>query len=284
MLIREPAGQPAGTHDADQAAHLEVGCLKGREAKDAAHKTRHQQDEHHNAAREHPGDEHGDPDAEARGLDNFFERELGKRLAFAHLLEDRRFLKEAAQINRDQTEDAADHERNAPGPVGKFRRRVDEVHQERNEGTEQNAAGDATREKADKGVLVAGRCVFMNEDPSARQFAADRDALANSNENQKERSSITDRFVRRNYREREGRDDHQRNREHEHVLSAELVAEVSHHDAAERAGEITGGKSAVSVQHGPELTDPCGEEVLGNNLREEEHDDEVVKLQDPAER
>ena len=73
-------------------------------------------------------------------------------------------LKEAAQINRDQTEDAADHERNAPGPVGKFRRRVDEVHQERNEGTEQNAAGDATREKADKGVLVAGRCVFMNED------------------------------------------------------------------------------------------------------------------------
>ena len=28
-------------------------------------------------------------------------------------------------------------------------------------------------EKADKGVLVAGRCVFMNEDPSARQFAAD---------------------------------------------------------------------------------------------------------------
>ena len=131
---------------------------------------------------------------------------------------------------------------------------------------------------------MAGRCVFMNEDPSARQFAADRDALANSNENQKERSSITDRFVRRNYREREGRDDHQRNREHEHVLSAELVAEVSHHDAAERAGEITGGKSAVSVQHGPELTDPCGEEVLGNNLCEEEHDDEVVKLQDPAER
>ena len=28
---------------------------------------------------------------------------------------------------------------------------------------------------------------------------------------------------------------------------AELVAEVSYHDAAERAGEITGGKSAVKV-------------------------------------
>ena len=58
---------------------------------------------------------------------------------------------------------------------------------------------------------------------------------------------------------------------------------MRHDDAAERTGKVAGSKGAVGVEERPEFTDSCGEEMLGNNLRKEEDDDEVVKLEDAPE-
>ena len=207
--VGQNAGEHAGGDDRDNAGHLQVGGLNRRELEQAAREARHHQNEDDDAARENPGDNEGEVDPETRGAEHFGERELGKRLALAHLLEDRRFLKEAAQVDRDQAEDAAEHEGNAPCPVGEFRLRVDRVHREGDDGAQENAARHAGRQNADELVLVALRRMFLNEDPGAGKLTANRDALADSNEYEEDRRSITNRFIGRNHRQREGRNDHQ---------------------------------------------------------------------------
>ena len=129
-----------------------------------------------------------------------------------------------------------------------FRLRVDKVHRKGHNAAQQNAGRHGARQDAEIRVLLARVRVLMNKDPGPREFPADCDTLADTHKDEQQGRRVADRFIGRHDRQRKGRDDHQRNREHEHVLAAEAVTEVRHHDAPERTCEVPCGKRAVGVE------------------------------------
>jgi hypothetical protein len=69
----------------------------------------------------------------------------------------------------------------------------------------------------------------------AAPLAADGEALGQPADQQQDRRHDADRRVRREQADREGRDPHHHQRDDQHLLAADAVAEVPEDDAAERA-------------------------------------------------
>ncbi len=130
---------------------------------------------------------------------------------------------------------------------------------------------------------MACRHVLGDEDPGARHFAADGRALQDAQHQQQHRRGQSDRLVSRHQAHQQRGHGHQQDRQREHLLAAEQVAEVRHDDAAQRPRQVARREDAEGLQ----LAQPVGhrrrEEQLADHRREEHEDDEVVEFERAAE-
>ncbi len=244
-----------------------------------------EKDQHHDGGGEHPAGDDRDDHAPPMAGQRLHQRDAARGFgAGADGLENRGFLQEAAQIHRDEAEDAADDEGNAPGPIEHDLRREaaidDEGHQRAEQDAEREAAGEHAAGEAD----AAGRDMFRYEDPGPRRFAADRRALRDAEEQQQDRRGVADGREGRHEADQQRRHRHEEDREHEHALAADEIAEMRHDDAAERPRDIARREDAVALKE----LEPFGrvgrEEQLADDGGEEHEDDEVVEFQRAAQR
>ena len=82
---------------------------------------------------------------------------------------------------------------------------------------------------------LPGLGVFIRHQHGATPFAAEPDALKHPEHQQRYRSPDADLGVGRNEPDKERGDAHDHQRQHEHALSTEAVAEVPEDNAAQRA-------------------------------------------------
>ena len=79
--------------------------------------------------------------------------------------------------------------------------------------------------------------MFCNQKHSATPFAADCEALHKAQEHQQDRRHDADRLVGGQAAHEEGGNTHKDDRQLQQLLTAELVAEVAEHNAADGAGD-----------------------------------------------
>lgn len=90
----------------------------------------------------------------------------------------------------------------------------------------------------------AAWCVFERDEHRADPFAPDCEALQDARSGEQQGRCDTDLVVSRQRADERRRAAHHQHRRDEHAFAAELVAEVSEDDPAERAGAVPGGKRA----------------------------------------
>ncbi|MNS82786.1 hypothetical protein D3C72_1165400 [compost metagenome] len=242
------------------------------------------QHHHDDGGRQHPGLQ---PHVHARQAvlaQHGAQRQLaGDRLAAGQFLEDRRLVQEAAQVDREQPEHAAQDEGNAPGEVVHLLRRVVAVDGHGHQRAQQDAAGDARGQRADAEAVALGRHVLAHEHPGAGHLAADGRALQHAHRQQQQGRRDADAGVGGQEADHQRGRRHQEDRQREHALAPQQVAEVRHDDAAHGPREVARREDAEGLQ----LTQPVGhvggEEQRAQHGREEDVDDEVVELERAAE-
>ncbi len=192
-------------------------------------------------------------------------------------------MQPAAQVHGDDAEDTAQQEGHPPAPLAHFGRGQALVDRGGDQGAKQDAGRQSRRERAAGDPDPTGRDVLGDERPGARHFTADGGALQDTQSQQGDGGADAEHRIGGQQTDQQGRQRHHEDAEGEHPLAADEITEVSHDDAAERAGQITGGEDA----EGLELAQPLGnigrEEQLADDDGEEDEDDEVVKLQRTAE-
>ena len=129
----------------------------------------------------------------------------------------------------------------------------------------------------------AGRRVFSDVDDRAAEFAADRQTLEDSQPDQQERRSDADRGVARQQPDQESRDAHQREGREEGDLAAHEVAEPPEQDRAQRPHDEADREGRERQQEGGRFVD-AREEMRGERARERAVEEEVVPLEQRAER
>ena len=207
---------------------------------------------------------------------------FGQGLAQLQLGEHRGFVQPAAQVHREQAEHAAQQERDPPGVIRDLHRGVEAVDRRGDQRTQQ----DARRQTAGQGAAgvtdMPLRDVFGNEDPGARHFTANRRALDHPHQQQQDRRPHADLRISRQQAHDQGRHRHHENAQGEHLLATQQVAEVRHHDAAQRPRQVAGGEDAEGLHQAQPLGHVRREEQLAHHRGEEHEDDEVVELQRAA--
>src|ERR1700730_12414241 len=83
-------------------------------------------------------------------------------------------------------------------------------------------------------ALLVRRCVFNRHQHRATPFAAETETLDQAAGDQQDRRPYAERVIGRQQPDRRGRNAHDEQRQIEHRLAADLVAEMTEHDAAER--------------------------------------------------
>ncbi|MNI88403.1 hypothetical protein D3C73_1457040 [compost metagenome] len=91
-------------------------------------------------------------------------------------------MQPAAQVHREQTEHAAQQERDPPGVIRHFHRGVNAVDRRGDQRTQEDARRQAAGQGAAGIADMALRYVFGNEDPGAGHFTANRRALDHSHQ------------------------------------------------------------------------------------------------------
>ena len=200
------------------------------------------------------------------------------------LLEHGRLVQETPQVHRHQAEHAAKNEGNAPGEIADFARRVVRVDGNRDQRPQQDAARDARSQRAYAEAVALGGHVLGHEDPRTGHLPADGRALQHAHRQQQKRRCNADAGAGRQQADHQRGRGHQENRQREHALAAEQVAEMGDHDAAQGTGQITRGEDAKGLQ----LAKPIGhvrrKEQPTQHGGEENKDHEVVELERAAER
>ncbi|MNN18337.1 hypothetical protein D3C81_1315440 [compost metagenome] len=203
----------------------------------------------------------------------------GERLALLELGEHGRLMQPAAQVHRADAEHAAQQERQAPAVVMQLGRREHGVHAGGHERAEQDAGGQARRERAAGVADAARRHVLRDEDPGARHLTADGRALQDAQDQQRDRRQQANRGIGGQQAHQHRRHGHQQDGQREHLLAAEQVAEVRHDDPAQRACQVTGGENTVGLKLAQPVRHGRREEQLANHGGEEDENNEVVELE-----
>ncbi len=125
--------------------------------------------------------------------------------------------------------------------------------------------------------------MFRHKDPGARYFPANRRPLQDPHQQQQYRGNNSHRCIGRQQADSQGRNGHQQNAEGEHLFASHQVAEVGHHDAAQRTRQIPGGKNAKGLHLTQPFRDISREEQRPDDSREKDENNEVIKLQRAAE-
>jgi hypothetical protein len=150
------------------------------------------------------------------------------------LLVHRRLLELHADVEADQHEHGGEQERDPPAPglevgIG-LHGRQDEQHA----GGEQVAQWNAGLRPGRPVPAAAVVAVLGRHQDRAAPLAADGEALGEPADEQQDRCRDADRRVCRQQADREGRDPHHHQRDDQHLLAADAIAEVPEDDAAER--------------------------------------------------
>ncbi|EEF27314.1 conserved hypothetical protein [Ricinus communis] len=242
------------------------------------------QDHHHNAGRQHPGQQHGHGDGRAVVAQHGLERHFGRqRLASRHVGKHRRLMQPAAQIHGTETKHPAQQERPAPGAGQHLGRLPDGVEARGHQRAKQDAEGQAGGQHAAGVAGVARRHVLGHEHPGAGYLAAHRRALQHAHQQQQQRGGQADAGVGRQQADGQRRHGHQQDRQREHALAAQQVAKVRHDDAAQRPHHVAGGEDAEGLQGAQPFRHLGREEQLADGVGEEDENDEIVEFQRAAE-
>jgi hypothetical protein len=193
-------------------------------------------------------------------------------------LEDRALGNAHADEHADDHEHRTRHEGNPPSPRGELIRghdcRCDQEHQVR----QHDADRKPERNKAPEVPSSSLRCVLDRHEHRAAPLTAKREPLHDSEEDQQRRRPDPDARVIREQPDPKRRHAHQHQRPDEHRSSTQAIAEVAHHDAAQRAREKADTEGRERRQPARELRD------LRKELRREHRggrcavDEEVVPL------
>lgn len=239
---------------------------------------------HHDRGRQHPGLQRDEHAGAAVLAQHGAQRQLARHAAaVGQLAEHGGLVQEAAQVHRHQSEHAAEDEGDAPGEVVHLLGRVVPVDGHGHQRAQQDAAGDARGQRADAEAVALRGHVFADEHPGTGHLAADGRALQHAHGQQQQGRRHADAGVGGQQADHQRGRGHQEDRQREHALAAEQVAEMRDHDAADRAGQVAGREDAEGLQ----LAQPVGhvgrEEERAQHGGEEDVDDEVVELERAAE-
>ncbi len=214
--------------------------------------------------------------------DRLYRQFLRQRFALLHLKKNRRLLQPAAQIHRHQAKYAPQQEGDPPAAVVDPLRRQAGVDKRRHHRSQQDAYGQAGRQRAAGDTNAFFRNMLGDKHPGARHLAADRRPLQNTHQQQQQRRDDTHRAVGRQQTNRQGRHRHQQNAEGKHFLTPYQIAKVGHDDPPQRTRQVTGGENAKGLYLAQPFRNIRGEEELADDGGEENEDDKVIKLQRAA--
>ena len=124
--------------------------------------------------------------------------------------------------------------------------------------------------------------MFTNEDPGARDLATDSDSLQNPQEQQQNGRPDAQFGIGRQQPNSQGGQRHEKNAESEHLFATAQISRMSHYYATQRSREITGSKYAESLELPKPIRDFGREKEHTNCVREENEDNEVIKLQETS--
>ena len=156
------------------------------------------------------------------------------------------------------------------------------VDKRRHHRSQQDAYGQAGRQRAAGDTNAFFRNMLGDKHPGARYLAADRRPLQNTHQQQQQRRDDAHRAVGRQQTNRQGRHRHQQNAEGKHFFTPYQIAKVGHDDPPQRTRQVTGGENAKGLYLAQPFRNIRGEEELADDGGEENEDDKVIKLQRAA--
>ena len=187
-----------------------------------------------------------------------------------------------AHEQADGQQHDAEQERDPPAP-GEERLLAGQAGgRGQHQGREHHAAGRARVGEAGPQPAPGGG-VLGGHQHRAAPLAADRDALHDAQEHQQDRGPHPDLGVGGQQADERAAHAHQDHAEHEHLLAADPVAEVTEHDAAQRTGEVAGGERAEAGDGADERVEVGEEDLVEHDRRGRRVQQEVVVLDHAAE-
>ena len=134
----------------------------------------------------------------------------------------------------------------APGHELLVRHHRQQRHHPR--GHEQPQRQADLRDRGVEAALVLGR-EFIGHQHGPAPFAADADALGHAQDQQQDRRGDADLVIGRQKPDQHGRPAHQQQRDDQHGLAPDTVAEMAKDDTAQRPGDKAHGKGGIGQQH-----------------------------------
>ena len=207
-------------------------------------------------------------------LEDFDQGELGfgsLGLGFGEVLG---FLHGHTHVGTDDEQHGAQDEGHAPAPAQEGFGAENGAQQSDDAGGQQQADGHADLgQAAVEGALGFGSG-FKGHEHRAAPFAAKADTLKQTADDEQNRGPDADGFIGGDQADADRGRTHDFQRQNEHLLAAQLVAEVPEDDAAQRTGHKAHGKGGKG-QHGADAGVKVGEielveEQAGNNAVQEE--------------
>lgn len=288
-LAADAVGQPAGDDEERRAKHQgDDQQTVGGAAIDLEHLG---EEEQHVELRRVEGHRLAGIDAEQRGQHHLQVAPLGEGLAQRrladlalglHLEERRRLAHGQADPGGDAQQDDGQQEWQAPAPglelvAGQLAASQD--HQQR----EQQAEGRGGLDPTGVATALVRRGVLGDVDRRAAVLAAQGQALEHAQGDQDDRRGDTDRGIGGQQADGEGRQPHQQDGHQEGVLAPDHVAQAAEHQRAEGPHQEAGGEGHQGEDEGGGVVD-AGEELLADHRRQGAVEEEVVPLEDRAQR
>ena len=129
-----------------------------------------------------------------------------------------------------------------------------------------------------------GRGVLDGEQHGAAVLPADADPLEDPQHDQQDRRPHPDRVVRREQADQRRADPHDQQRQDQHLLAADPVAEVAEDQAADGSGEEADGERAERGELRGRAVEPVEEELVEDQPGGGPVEEEVVPLDRGADR
>ena len=196
-----------------------------------------------------------------------------------HLAEQRALGDRQPDPQPDDDQQAAEQERHPPAPGQEGRFGGDRPHQRQHPVGEQQPDRYADLRPArvePAPVRIAG---LERHQHRAAPLAAEAEPLQEPQGDQQDRRPHPDRGVRRQDADHERGDAHQQQRDHQHVLAAQLVAEVTEDDPAERPRDEAHRVRREGQQGADQRLEAGEEQLVEDQGGGRAVDEEVVPLQ-----
>ncbi len=214
---------------------------------------------------------------------NSAERQLIlEQMAVLHLGEDRRFSQPAAQINGKQAEDSANEKWNTPCISSEFFRRENPVDGSGDQRADHNAKRQARAEKTTRHANTIGRHMLGHKGPCARNFTTDGGTLQHTENDQQDRRANAKRGIGWQTGHSQCRNRHQKHRESEDALAAELVTEMRQYNATDGPHQIAGCKNTERLDQHQPVRHVGRKKQMAYDAGKEHENDEIIKLQRTA--